>query len=138
MIPAWLHSLSVTWLLLGAACALVICIDVARHPQHMWIMNVVWPVTALFGTVWAKWQYFAYGRLAMHERTHAMQREEPMNNADAPARWATLWPNGWSSQCPRSPSLSDTGAGSGNAPSPQGHSVLRPRTCASAWKKDPV
>lgn len=33
-----------------------------RHPQHMWIMNVVWPVTALFGTVWIGWQHFTYGR----------------------------------------------------------------------------
>jgi hypothetical protein len=30
----------------------------------MWIMNVVWPVTALSGSVWMLWQYFRYGRLA--------------------------------------------------------------------------
>jgi len=47
----------------------------------MWIMNVVWPVCALFGTVWVLWQYFAYGRLASHERAHAaMQRREPPPN----------------------------------------------------------
>ena len=28
----------------------------------MWIMNVVWPVTALFGTVFLTWFYFRYGR----------------------------------------------------------------------------
>ncbi len=85
MVPAWLHSLSVAWLLLGAVCAAVLCIDVARHPQHMWIMNVVWPVTALFGTVWIVWQYFAYGRMAMHEKAHAAGSEEaPMKNRDTP------------------------------------------------------
>ncbi len=62
MIPAWLHALSVAWLLLGAFCAVVITADEARHPQRMWIMNVVWPVCALFGTGWILCQYFMYGR----------------------------------------------------------------------------
>lgn len=45
----------------------------------MWIMNVVWPVTALFDTAWVVWQYFTYGRLAEHSRAHAaMQRGEEM------------------------------------------------------------
>jgi hypothetical protein len=51
MVPDWLHDLSIAYLLLGAICAAVIAYDELRHPQHMWIMNVVWPVTALFGTV---------------------------------------------------------------------------------------
>ncbi len=43
----------------------------------MWIMNVVWPVTALFGTVLVVWQYLAYGRLATHEKAHAaMEHDE--------------------------------------------------------------
>jgi Domain of unknown function (DUF4396) len=71
MIPAWLHNLSIAYLLLGAVCAAIIMLDEIRNPQHMWIMNVVWPVTALFGTVWILWQYFAYGRLATHEKAHA-------------------------------------------------------------------
>jgi hypothetical protein len=79
MIPAWLHVLSVASLVLGALCAVVIAADLVRHPQHMWIMDVVWPVTALFGTVWVVWQYFAYGRLAAQERAHAaMERHEEM------------------------------------------------------------
>jgi hypothetical protein len=79
MIPAWLHNLSVAYLLLGAVCAAVIMFDEIRHPQHMWIMNVVWPVTALFGTVWIPWQYFAYGRLSTHEKARAaMARREEL------------------------------------------------------------
>ena len=79
MIPVWLHVLSILYLLLAALCAAIIAADVARHPQHMWIMNVVWPVTALFGSLWVVWQYFAYGRLAAHEKAHAaMQRDDPM------------------------------------------------------------
>jgi hypothetical protein len=79
MIPAWLHSLSIAYLLVGLACAVVIAADLVRHKQHMWIMNVVWPVTALFGTVWIVWQYFTYGRLAEDERAKAaMDRDEQM------------------------------------------------------------
>ena len=47
---------------LGFLCALVIAIDVVRHPQPMGIMNIVWPVTALYGSVFALWAYFAIGR----------------------------------------------------------------------------
>ena len=64
MIPGWLHGLSIAYLSLGALAAMTIAADEIKHPQHMWIMNVVWPVTALFGTVWIVWQYFTYGRLA--------------------------------------------------------------------------
>ena len=85
MIPAWLHALSIAFLLLGALCAVVIAVDVARHPQHMAIMNVVWPVTALFGTLWIVRQYYAYGRLAEHARAEAaMARGEEMPSRSAP------------------------------------------------------
>lgn len=75
MIPGWLHALSLAYLLLGALSAAVIARDLLRHPQRMWIMNVVWPVTALFGTFWILWQYFTYGRTASH---HAMQTPFPV------------------------------------------------------------
>ncbi len=38
-------------------------IDEMRHPQRMWIMNVVWPVVALFGTGLTICAYFRFGRL---------------------------------------------------------------------------
>jgi hypothetical protein len=79
MIPDWLHVLAIASLALAALCALVILGDVRRHPQHMWIMNVVWPVTALYGSVLALWAYFTYGRLAMDEKAQAaMERGEEM------------------------------------------------------------
>jgi hypothetical protein len=71
MIPLWLHHLSICYLALGALCAVVIIVELARHPQRMWIMNVVWPTTALFGTVWVLWLYFAYGRLASGQKARA-------------------------------------------------------------------
>jgi hypothetical protein len=50
MIPAWLHYTSIFFLFLGGLCAAIIVVDEWRHPQRMWIMNLVWPLTALFGT----------------------------------------------------------------------------------------
>ena len=64
MVPAWLHLLSIFALVLGVATAGVSITDEIRHPQRMWIMNVVWPVAALFGTALMTWAYFRYGRLA--------------------------------------------------------------------------
>lgn len=88
MIPGWLHALSIVYMLLGPICAVMIAIDLILHPQHMWIMDVVWPVTALFGTVWIVWQYFTFGRLAAHKRMHAvMQRNaEPPGKRKTPFR----------------------------------------------------
>jgi hypothetical protein len=84
--PAWLHDLSIAYLALSAVCAAVLAFDLMRHPQHMGIMNVVWPVTALFGSLWIVWQYFAYGRLASHEKAHAAmeRREQPPNKTETP------------------------------------------------------
>jgi branched-subunit amino acid transport protein len=88
LVPTWLHVISIASLGLGALCAIVIAADVARHPQHMWIMEVVWPVTALFGTVWIIWQYFSYGRLAAHEAVEKAKRR----NQDPPNKRLTPFP----------------------------------------------
>jgi hypothetical protein len=86
MVPLWLHYLSIAYLLFGGICAVVIALDEVRHPQHMTIMNIVWPVTALFGTIWIVWQYFTFGRLATHRKVQfAMERkQEPPNKRLTP------------------------------------------------------
>jgi CRP-like cAMP-binding protein len=70
MMPFWLHVMAIVALAIGFLTAVVIAVDELRNPQHMWIMNVVWPVAALFGTVVSLWAYFRYGRLSMmrHEQ----------------------------------------------------------------------
>jgi len=60
--PAWLHDLSIASLVVAGICALVIAIDELRRPQKMWIMNIVWPLTALFGSVLWLAAYVAWGR----------------------------------------------------------------------------
>jgi hypothetical protein len=62
--PLWLSSLSVASIVLGGVCAIAIVIDEFRQPQKMWIMNLVWPLTALFGSVLWLAAYYAWGRNA--------------------------------------------------------------------------
>lgn len=67
---------------MGVVAALVIAVDLlGGHRQHMWIMNVVWPVTALWAGPFALLGYFRYGR-AGDEAAHAQaiaEHEEPPN-----------------------------------------------------------
>jgi hypothetical protein len=44
----WLNIVSWIAVILGLLTALVIAFDVTAHPQHMKIMNVVWPILARF------------------------------------------------------------------------------------------
>lgn len=54
----------IAWLSIAVAvlCAFIIAVDETRHPQSMGIMNVVWPVTALYLSVIGLWWYFRAGR----------------------------------------------------------------------------
>jgi hypothetical protein len=55
---------TIAWISISLAglCALWIVIDESRHPQAMAVMNVVWPVTALYFSVFALWAYYRLGR----------------------------------------------------------------------------
>jgi Domain of unknown function (DUF4396) len=81
LFPAWLDTLCCAALLLGAVSSLTILIDVLRRPQHMAIMNFVWPICALFGIVFVPWLYFRYGRGPETESKHAKARSGKPANA---------------------------------------------------------
>jgi hypothetical protein len=72
--PTWLHNLSIAWIALGAFCAIATTADEARHPQKMWIMNLVWSLTALFGTVFWLAGYCAWGRSASTSMANSVGR----------------------------------------------------------------
>lgn len=72
--PEWLTILAVISLGVSGLCALIIAFDILRgYRQHMWIMNVVWPITALYSGPFGLWAYFRVGRKASHR---AMQEAE--------------------------------------------------------------
>ena len=62
MLPGWLHWLAIISLAGSFLIAAAIAAHVSHHRQPMAIMNVVWPVTALYGGVIALWFYARYGR----------------------------------------------------------------------------
>lgn len=73
MVPDWLHVLAIFSLVIAGLCALVIAADEVRHPQKMGIMNVVWPINALYFGPVGLWAYFAIGRKSTKE--HMEQQE---------------------------------------------------------------
>jgi len=69
---------TIAWISLAIAfaCAIVIAVDEMRHPQKMWIMNIVWPVTALYFSVFAVWGYFKKGRGMSKDAMQGMSKEQ--------------------------------------------------------------
>ena len=57
-----LYVIAAISLVLAGGCAVIIAIDLSAHPQHMWIMNIVWPLTALYAGPIALWAYYRVGR----------------------------------------------------------------------------
>jgi hypothetical protein len=84
--PDWLHILATICLLVGGICALIIVIDLlSGYKQHMWIMNVVWPITALYSGPLGLWAYYRMGRLSSHRAMHmAEERGEGMPGKKKP------------------------------------------------------
>lgn len=78
--PEWLHLLAIASLVTAGVCACVLAIDLIGHPQKMWIMNVVWPITALYSGPLAVLAYFKAGRLSSKrsvEEAKARGEENP-------------------------------------------------------------
>lgn len=53
----WLHVLAWFCIALCAVCSAFIVIDFLRHRQKMWVMHLVWPITALYFGPVALWMY---------------------------------------------------------------------------------
>lgn len=79
-VPQGLVVLAWFWLMAALVCALIVVVDEFRHPQKMAVMNVVWPVTALYGAPLALWAYFRLGRRMSRDsapRQHADEDAPP-------------------------------------------------------------
>ncbi len=83
-----LHLIAIVCLIIGAFSALIIAIDLlAGHKQHMWIMNLVWPITGLYAGPLALWGYFTAGRLS----THRAMMEAKARGEDPPGKKKPFW-----------------------------------------------
>ena len=59
----WLDALACASLAVAGICALLIVVNAATgRRQRMWIMNLVWPLTALYAGPLALWAYWRVGR----------------------------------------------------------------------------
>jgi hypothetical protein len=83
--PLWLHWVSILSLATAVVCAAVIALDELGRRQHMWIMNLVWPLAALFGSVIWLALYWRTGRGMTPAQMEAMERRgESMEMGDTP------------------------------------------------------
>ncbi|MEV8066546.1 DUF4396 domain-containing protein [Streptomyces sp. NPDC085995] len=84
--PDWLEAIGWFSLSVAFACALVILIDVFPHGyrQKMWIMNLVYPITALYWGPAALWFYFRHGRRTSRP---VIDREGGMPDPDRFSGW---------------------------------------------------
>lgn len=64
-------SIAIGSIVLALVCSLVILIDIVRHPQKMSIMNIVWPVTALYAGPLAILTYNFIGRRKDENSLHS-------------------------------------------------------------------
>jgi hypothetical protein len=73
---------TIAWvsILVAVVCAVTIAVDEVRHPQKMWIMNLVWPITALYLSVFALWAYFSLGKNASHDTMSDMDHDAMARN----------------------------------------------------------
>lgn len=78
MPPHWLQLLAIASLSAGFLCASVIALDIASgHRQHMAVMNIVWPTTALYLGVIGLWAYWRLGRPGSSETGEHDTRHKP-------------------------------------------------------------
>ena len=86
--PLWLEVVAGVPVILGILCAIVIMLDIAAgHKQHMWIMNLVWPLTGLYAGPLALWAYYRRGRLS----SHAVVKQAKENDEDPPGKTKPFW-----------------------------------------------
>ncbi len=93
--PEWLRIVSWIWLVTCAACAIVIALDFLRgNRQKMWIMHLVWPITALYFGPFAVWLYFhtrpySLAGLKAEVPLGGMHKKEQDNQPPRPAQVST-------------------------------------------------
>ncbi len=74
--PEWLIILSIVSLIIAGLCFLIILGDIfLGHRQPMWIMNVVWPITALYAGPLALWAYWKMGRVSPQDEGRSPKRK---------------------------------------------------------------
>jgi hypothetical protein len=86
MMPHWLSFVATVSLVVGGISFLIIAADIAAgHPQRMWIMDLVWPITALYAGPLALWAYFTLGR-------RGLRRPAPSSMMNGAGQTSAMYP----------------------------------------------
>ena len=88
--PEWLNLLSTLSLCVAGLCALTIAADLVFHPQKMWIMNIVWPVTALYAGPLALLTYLKAGRPSARQSVTTAEEKGEKNPGMQKPFWLTV------------------------------------------------
>jgi Domain of unknown function (DUF4396) len=91
MHPPVLHIVAWASVLLGFLCAAIVAIDLGGHRQKMWIMNLVWPITALYSGPLGLLFYYWLGRAdreeGMQSGMQSMQQRGHMSHGSDKPFW---------------------------------------------------
>jgi len=87
-----LQIISIISLITGGVCAIIIAIDItADHKQKMMIMNFVYPITGLYGSIFALLFYFTIGRKSSaKDDMHSHTDDEPAMKHDKKPFWQSV------------------------------------------------
>ncbi len=85
--PEPLTIVAAVLLVVALMSAVVVLVDVVRGPQHMGVMNLVWPITALYGGLIGLAVYFRLGR----ETTRGAMRRLKSEGRPMPAKTRPFW-----------------------------------------------
>jgi hypothetical protein len=72
--PLWMDRLANCSLLVAGLSVIAIVLDEMQYPQKMWIMNLVWPLTAIFGSLVWLVAYWRWGRNARNGRSRDVEQ----------------------------------------------------------------
>lgn len=89
-----LNQIAVGWIVIGILSAVIILIDVIRHPQAMKIMDAVWPINALWGGPLILWAYFTLGKhrkMKMEMPMKAMKMDSEMKMPMTEHKYGEFW-----------------------------------------------
>lgn len=85
------HSLTVIAtisLIVAGLCAVID--SLAGHPQKMWIMNLVWPLTALYSGPIGLWAYYRVGRMTTRANVERAMKEGKEHPGKAKPFWQSV------------------------------------------------
>jgi hypothetical protein len=83
-----LHTIAIVSLITGVVCAAILAVDLAAgHPQRIWIMNLVWPITALYSGPFGLWDYYRIGRLT--SKPHVQDAKD--RDVEPPGKEKPFW-----------------------------------------------